>query len=1079
MAWRKWFVRGVVSIVAGLCAAGAYVYQQWTNPAAVREQVITKLHSLFPGAEVAVDSARLTLMGRIHVTAARIARKDDPDQTDAVQVPSAYLYHDKEKLLEGELSLRKVELFRPRFRIYRNKDGTWNVQGLLGPQRLDRPIPTLVVHQGTLILEDRTTSGNISSIEITNCNLTMINDPLPSLGFEGIAQASLVGKVAVSGSLQRATNELTLSIQTRDTPLSARLLQRIAPFCPKNSVEHFSLDGEADFDVSLTRHPGRVPEVHYDVASAIRKTRLAHANLPLPLDQLEAKLRVVDGAVTLEDAQAFAGAAVVRLRGTTALPCPDQNFEAFVAIDGLPISDDSKRGLSDDVRKIVHMFDPKGSVGLRMSLLKRDGEWARFDDGRESSIAILPQRIAATFSKFPYPLTEVAGEIECHLVSKKAVYQLSGRASGQPVKIRGSSVGKGDGLDLTTEILASGVPIDETILTALPPEPEKIARSFHARGRFDVVASIRHQPGKPAFENRFHLTFRDCDVHWDAFPLPLSRVSARVELTPDGWECGDFRGQHGAGQFHIKGRSRHDRTATERAGDSEKPGEPQQAVSKAGFTLEILGTNVVFSPALFAALEPMPALKKVWTTFAPSGVMNFSALIDRPSASLENLDVRVKANGFSVEPGFFPYKLSDVAGVVHYHDGRIDLADLTARHEGTRFVAAAGRVDLKPGGGYHADFPDIDMDGLVADADLLRALPESLASASRSLGFSDPVRAKSRVVVAQAGDPDSKPDIYWNAQAWIRDGRFRTLVPLEEVTGVVACRGRHDGAKILGMQGNVLVEKASIVKQPFRDVHAHFRIEAQAPDVLLAGVSAPQFGGDITGEVRIDFEKETRFELNLTASQIDLKKFGEHNLGEKSQLEGKAVGRLHLTGSSAGVKSLEGYGSFDVFAGKLYNLPLILDLLKFLGLRWPDRTAFEEVHALFRIQGPRVTLRKLELQGNAVSLSGQGDFNFDGTDLAVDFYPTWARIEQLLPPALRSAPAAVSKNFLIIEMRGKVTANADDLKFHKRPMPILVDPLMSVRERMIGVGPERRTEPVTQGSPPPRLPPLFPPRRNE
>jgi hypothetical protein len=116
----------------------------------------------------------------------------------------------------------------------------------------------------------------------------------------------------------------------------------------------------------------------------------------------------------------------------------------------------------------------------------------------------------------------------------------------------------------------------------------------------------------------------------------------------------------------------------------------------------------------------------------------------------------------------------------------------------------------------------------------------------------------------------------------------------------------------------------------------------------------------------------------------------------------------------------------------------------------PDRTAFEELHAKFRIQGSRVAVKQLDLQGNAISLSGQGEFNLDGTDLSLDFSPTWARIDQLLPPALRSVPPAVSKNFLIIEMRGKVGSNPGDLKFTKNVMPVILDPINSIRQRFLG-----------------------------
>ena len=52
MAWRKWIVRGLVFSILGGVAGAVWIYQRWTNPTAVRQQVINKLHALFPGANV-------------------------------------------------------------------------------------------------------------------------------------------------------------------------------------------------------------------------------------------------------------------------------------------------------------------------------------------------------------------------------------------------------------------------------------------------------------------------------------------------------------------------------------------------------------------------------------------------------------------------------------------------------------------------------------------------------------------------------------------------------------------------------------------------------------------------------------------------------------------------------------------------------------------------------------------------------------------------------------------------------------------------------------------------------------------
>jgi hypothetical protein len=128
--------------------------------------------------------------------------------------------------------------------------------------------------------------------------------------------------------------------------------------------------------------------------------------------------------------------------------------------------------------------------------------------------------------------------------------------------------------------------------------------------------------------------------------------------------------------------------------------------------------------------------------------------------------------------------------------------------------------------------------------------------------------------------------------------------------------------------------------------------------------------------------------------------------------------------------------------GHLYDLPLLLDLIKFLGLRWPDHTAFEDVLARFSVHGNRATVQRLDLKGNLVSLIGKGEFNLDGTDLNLDFSPTWVHSDNAV---LKPLIELFSKGILIIEMRGQVDSNPDHLKFNKRWVPLISDPLRDLR----------------------------------
>src|SRR5262249_37721611 len=208
----------------------------------------------------------------------------------------------------------------------------------------------------------------------------------------------------------------------------------------------------------------------------------------------------------------------------------------------------------------------------------------------------------------------------------------------------------------------------------------------------------------------------------------------------------------------------------------------------------------------------------------------------------------------------------------------------------------------------------------------------------------------------------------------------------------------------------------------------------KSPDVMVLGVNAPLFGGRISGQARVEVNSTLRYYMNLTASEIKLDAFGRHNLGADSQLSGVVGGRLFLTGEGTGLSNLEGKGSLEIPKGHLYNLPLLLDLLKFLGLRWPDRTAFEQAQAVFSINGDTVSFSQLELIGNAVSLHGQGEMKLDGSDVRLDFIPVWGRIEQFLPSVWQPLPSAIGKNVLKIEMRGKI-GKKKDLRFHKKPIP--------------------------------------------
>jgi hypothetical protein len=1055
MVWRKWIVRGIVWGIIGACGAGALAYQRWTNSAAVREQIIAKLSETFPGAEVSVDSARLQILGGFRVNGLRLSRKDDPEKHEFLQVPSAIFYHDKEKILDGELTLRKIELIRPRLIARRRRDGTWNLQDLLRPPG-DKPkaaMPAIVIHQGTLILVDQLDPAKTAVLEINDVGMTIINDPLPKVTIRGAASSELLGRLQLHGTLDRDRDEAFLSFKATQIALTQALLARLPAPGPANLLDGLKLSATANLEGRLWYHPTQAQPLYYDVRCEVSNGKVEHPDLPLPLEKLYAKLHCNDGTLELETLTARSGKTQVEAHGKAQLPRADKEFEVHVELKHVMLGEPLAAKLPAKIGDLHRKFQPDGPTSIHIACAQHEGQWVTLTSGKPSQVSLRPENISLKFKDFPYPLERTTGSVDYNLLDKRVDIDLKAHASDQPVILRGHWTGEEANADVDFNILADDIPINGTLLAALKTDGlmvlHNFSERFHATGKVNVVAKIKHEPGHK-YTNIFKLHFHETAICWDDFPYPLTNVSGTLEIYPDHWAIRQFQGTHKSGHILVNGRS----TPKDEKGESH------------GIKLEITGRNVTLNDDLREALRPMKGLYDAWFTFRPQGNLFFTATVDRPSSDPRELKVKVNAQRACVKPAFFPYLIQDIAGDFWFHNNRLTIRNLHAKHAQTLIQVDNGEVDLnaRGAGGYYADFADLQVVGFQLDNDFIQAVPsEKLRKAAQTIQLSclpdsPPVRFLTRLVIKQAPETGKPPEVFWDGRLWVNNARIGTGIEFSKVTGEIACRGLTNGPQLVGLQGNALIEQALLYNQPFKKavdlknskvdyVHASFVMLEKTPDVLKVDLHAPIFSGDVTGQVEVHFNSTLTYTVNLTASKINLAEFGLHNLGPKSQLSGVAAGRLVLSGWGTSADTIEGNGELNIPSrAHIYNLPFLLEFLNSLGLNGNHRTTFEEFHTTFDIQSTKVHLKKVDLLGNTLSLAGKGDFDLLSKDLKLDVYPMWGRVEQLFPKEIQQVPRVFSKNLLMVEVRGKVSSETKDLKFHIKPLPIVLGPVLSIRD---------------------------------
>ncbi len=1025
MSWRKCLVRGLVFTVLGGLGAAFWTYQYWTNPESIRLQVITQLEEHFVGAAVRLESARLQLLGGIQVNELRLVHRDGKDEAPLLYVPSAVIYHDKEKLLDGKLGIRRIDLYQPRIQVVHRADGSWNVAGVLGPVSPEEPIPTIVIHKGTLLFEDRQTAPGAAPVEVRNVGLTIVNDPLPTLVIHARGASDVLGPLKASGTWQRLSEAVHLAVEAPAASVGPSLVQRLAAFCPCTARHAGGLEGALAVRAELAYEPGTERPFRHHEWFRLTGGKWTHPDLPLPLEGLQAALECVDGEWKLEKLTARSGATRLEVKdGRASGARCDADLECKVKIDDLALNRKLFEGLPASIREIHDDFQPTGRADLTIEFGRRGGQWHR-----HSQVEL--KDTTACFVEFPYALEHIQGTIEHTVDPDRSAdtcrLELSGMAGPQPVFIRGEVSGPLPRPAMQIDIWGADVALDEKLCRALPPKYRQLARSFHPSGQGDFVAQIRREAGRHETANYFKVRFHDCAIRYDVFPYPLENVSGVLEIFPEHWEFHDFKGSHKGGELQTHGRSH-----------------PNPAGDRVEINLSL--SNLLIDPELEAALPPR--LKAAWKSLAPGGRMSVTAQVDQLPDRPEDIAVAVTARGCTLHPDFFPYALTDVGGTVHYAHNKVDLGQFVARHGGSKLTLEKGEVFLKPTGGFYAKMSNLRGDPILPDQEFLRALPPTLGKACRALQVKDPLAVVAEDLrVDMPGEPNIPPVIYWDGGVGVHEATLQAGVELQHVSGQFWSRGRHNGRQLEGVVGNLMLEQATLFKQPLRQVHGHVVVRKDEPDVLrLPDLKAKVFGGDLGGEARVEFGPTIHYEVNLTATGIKLEEFGRHNQGAKADWSGQATSRLYLTGQGTDIQSLEGRGAVDIPNGRMYNLPLLLDLLKALALRPPDHTAFEEAHASFTIKGPRVNVGRLDLFGNAISLSGQGELNLDGSDLQLDFYAVWGRIVQLLPPLLKPLPAELGKQVLKVEMRGKL----GDVRVAQRPVPFLTEPLERLLRRMNG-----------------------------
>ncbi len=433
-------------------------------------------------------------------------------------------------------------------------------------------------------------------------------------------------------------------------------------------------------------------------------------------------------------------------------------------------------------------------------------------------------------------------------------------------------------------------------------------------------------------------------------------------------------------------------------------------------------------------------MRQAWKDLRPRGVIDLAAEIRyQDGPKLLNVTVRAEPRSelTSIEPTKFPYRLEKLQGVFTYRDGHVTLERLKAEHQAVK-VAARGNCDFLTGGGWHLHLEGITVDRLRLDRDrdLMQAVPERLRKTLAELHPTGSCSLRGSLDLAGGAAANDPIRSQWDLALGMQQaGLDCSGNRLENIFGNLSLAGGFDGAnfysrgelaldsltykdhQLTRVMGPLWIDDTQVLFGAWADRRQSEMTSPGRPaPPRFRSLTATLYGGTVYGDGRATLGPQPKWELHANLVDAQLARWAQETLPGRRNLKGRVAATIDLQGASHIRNSLSGHGRIATTEANVYELPLMISMLKLLSIRAPDSNAFSRSDIDFRVQGEHVYFDRLNFTGDAISLLGKGEMNAQ-SEIHLAFTAIVGRGD-LRVPVVSELFTGASQQFLVIYVDG-------------------------------------------------------------
>ena len=346
--------------------------------------------------------------------------------------------------------------------------------------------------------------------------------------------------------------QLTLSDQYEpdaivySEPLLELLGERLSRF-----LKNYHPKGVGDLVFSVSGQPDDPATIEMNGAVVCRDISILNEKFPYSIDHLTGRVELAGRDLYLKELTGVHGDVELAVDGAIYNIGADHQTDIRFASPNMRFDEDLYTALNDSVKKVWFSFSPSGRAGL-------DYRYQRFEDGRHDTTLKLELKGAAlVYDQFPYPLENLTGNILVEPDYVEFVDLVSHYEDDRKVTLNGNVLElRSEQPNFKIHVDAERIPVNQLLINAMPVQQRVIFDQLHIDpdSAADLNVNLfRNEVGKRKLDFIANVNLQSRHLVYDGFSLPMNDVYLDVDITNESVRLNHFEGVSDGGQIQMSG----------------------------------------------------------------------------------------------------------------------------------------------------------------------------------------------------------------------------------------------------------------------------------------------------------------------------------------------------------------------------------------------------------------------------------------------------------------------------------------------------------------------------------------------